>query len=108
MTSFAAVIAIVAEAYGVTAAEVVGAGQDHRVAEPRQVAMYLCRRARPKAGLRRIGAAFGRAGNTVCASIHLVERRRQAPAIDALLSRLEARVEAVRTPLETKEISHVR
>ena len=108
MTSFAAVINIVAEAYGVTAAEIVGDGQEARVAEPRQVAMYLCRRARPKAGVRRIGDVFGRAGNTVCRSVQLVERRRRAPAIDALLSLLEARLDAVRTPFETKEISHVR
>ncbi|PZU43904.1 MAG: hypothetical protein DI566_13360 [Microbacterium sp.] len=108
MTSFAAVIAIVAQDFGVTAAEVTGTGQEQRVAEPRQIAMYLCRRARPKAGVRRIGDVFGRAGNTVCRSVHLVERRRRAPAIDALLSRLEARLDAVRTPFETKEISHVR
>ena len=69
----------VAGAFGVTVEEMVGQGRPQSIAEPRQVAMYLCRRM-TRVSLGAIGASFNRNHATV---VHACKSVRAARSNDA-------------------------
>ena len=109
MITVARVIQEVAKTYGVTAEEILGAGQERRVAEPRHVAMYLCRQHIPRTTLMGLGRKFGRAHGTVGHSVENIAERRSSPLFDAALTRLEQALSNTPKPaFETEETAHVR
>ena len=75
----AAIQRSVAEAFGVSVEELVGQGRPQSIAEPRQVAMYLCRRM-TRASLDTIGASFNRNHSTV---VHACKAVRGTRSVDA-------------------------
>ena len=109
MITVARVIQVVAKTYGVTAEEILTGGQERRVAEPRHVAMYLCRQHIPQATLMSLGRRFGRAHGTVGHSVEKIAERRSSPLFDATLTRLEQALSSTPKPaFKPEETAHVR
>lgn len=106
MTTMAAVIREVATTYGVTADEILGKAQERRVAEPRQVAMYLCHRT-VSGNEMKIARKFGRAHSTVRRSIEMIKTRRTSPVVDDVVTRLEQAL-ATHPAFKPEETAHVR
>jgi chromosomal replication initiator protein len=68
----------VADTFGVSVEDLVGPGRPQSIAEPRQIAMYLCRRM-TRLSLQAIGASFARNHATV---VHACKAVRAACATD--------------------------
>lgn len=84
-----AIEGLVADAFRVPAAELFArTRRSAAVASARQAAMYLARVAL-QLSYGDIAAAFGRDPRTVAHACRVVEERREQPAFDAMLSRLE-------------------
>jgi chromosomal replication initiator protein len=99
------IVALVASAYGLDTERLRHRTRERRVARPRQVAMYLCRRY-TDASLARIGDALGRDHTSVLHAIRAVEQRiaerpqlrYELEAIARRISGPEARSAAGSTP----------
>lgn len=79
-------LAAVAAAFGVELAELTGQDRRRHVAEARQAAAWVLRRAFPRLGLVAIGAQLGRRDHTTI--IHAIERVEQRIAADPELGAL--------------------
>jgi chromosomal replication initiator protein len=93
-----AVIACVAAFFGVSRAQLASRSRGERFRQPRQLAMYLCRRY-TDASLSEIGRSFGRGHAAVANAVQKIERGilERAPLryqVEELAARLEGRREA--------------
>ncbi len=85
------IMELVARTYALTRAELRGRSRRRRVVQPRQFAMYLCRRY-TSASLKDIGRAFDRDHTSVIYAIEVVERRTvERPQLRYELEALAAR-----------------
>ena len=93
-----AVIACVAAFFGVSRAQLASRSRGERFRQPRQLAMYLCRRY-TDASLSEVGRSFGRGHAAVANAVQKIERGvlERAPLryqVEELAARLEGRREA--------------
>lgn len=72
--TIAEIMALVAQAYGVTREELRGPSRQRRIVRPRQIGMYLCRRY-TDSSFNEIGRAFDRDHTSVMYAVETVERR---------------------------------
>ena len=87
----------VSEFYSVPVADLVGRRRDRGVTHPRQVAMFLARRA--GASLPQIGQAFGRHHRSVLHAISKIERLLEIdPAFQRVVVQLQSEGEAAPAP----------
>ena len=87
---------LVAEFFGVSLADLAGRRRDRGATHPRQVAMFLSRRA--GASLPQIGRAFGRHHRSVLHAISKIERLLKIdPAFQRVVVQLQSEAEAAPT-----------
>ncbi|WP_164919479.1 helix-turn-helix domain-containing protein [Hansschlegelia zhihuaiae] len=111
-TSPVLIISLVAQSFGVTAKNILGRDQSRRVSEPRQIAMFLCRRL-TKASHRQIAARFDRNQATVGQALLLMRCRFAESAdfrksIRALERSIRERSSPLQTPVEHEKTETVR
>ena len=96
----------VSEFYSVPVADLIGRRRDHGVMLPRQVAMFLARRA--GASLPQIGQAFGRHHRSVLHAIAKIERLLQIdPAFRRVIVQLQSEGETAPTTSDRPRVALV-
>lgn len=107
--SIALITKHVADRYGVQVAELFSKDQRRRVAEPRQVAMYLGRTL-SDVSQASLGRRFGRSQSTVSVALVTIEERLRSPAFREELARLVVDIRLAHAPggpAKTQENMHV-
>ncbi|HVW93803.1 MAG TPA: helix-turn-helix domain-containing protein [Devosia sp.] len=101
----AATVRCVAANSGVPAAELLRRDRHAAIAAARQLAMYLVN-VKLEYTMTRVGALFGRDRTTVAHACMAVEDRRDEPAFDEAVSRLEAEIDRFTQAEPAEELRH--